>query len=306
MENLDAESIATLIKGGATALSVALGSKPAAVFIEKVSGMVGWAIEPTTIKRRARAEAAASIIKAEADQEVKAIGERVVARIAHEENRYQTNMEAVVLTALPNITVDAKPEELDDDWLASFFSKCRQVSNEDMQKLWSQLLAQEANEPGSFSIRTLNALATLSKEEAILFKDFSTFFWLYKGGQPIAIATHDMLSGKVPYNLSSNTVFHLDDLGFCNYNNVKEYTITEKDLYLVYNGRRFNLHRLNERGEKLPKLDSLPVGYMILTQIGRELANICIPTPNLDYMNDVIKSWELEGILVEEVVVNNN
>jgi hypothetical protein len=130
MSELDAESIATLVKGGVATLSVALGSKSAALLIEKISGALGWYTEPRRIIRNAKAEAAASIIKAEAEQEAKSVSERTAQRILNEEERYQKNMESIALGAIASVTEDAKPNDIGDDWLDGFFNRARHISDE--------------------------------------------------------------------------------------------------------------------------------------------------------------------------------
>jgi Protein of unknown function (DUF2806) len=41
----------------------------------------------------------------------------------------------------------AKPENLEKDWISNFFDKSKQTSDEAMRKLWSSILASEANNP---------------------------------------------------------------------------------------------------------------------------------------------------------------
>jgi hypothetical protein len=55
-----------------------------------------------------------------------------------EEERSQRDVESVVQKALPDLRDDAAPENIDDDWLTSFFEEARIVSNEEMQSLWGR------------------------------------------------------------------------------------------------------------------------------------------------------------------------
>ena len=59
---------------------------------------------------------------------------------------------------------------MDEDWIARFFELAKDVSREEMQKLWGRLLAGEISKPGQFSLRTLEVLRNLSAEEAKLFE----------------------------------------------------------------------------------------------------------------------------------------
>lgn len=293
MENLDAESIATIIKGGVTTLSVALGSKPAAIFVEKVSGMLGWAIEPTTIKRKARAEAAASIIKAEAEQEIKSLEQRSAARMIYEEARFQQNIEAIVLKALSNIKDDAKPNEVDDDWFTNYLEKCRRISNAEMQNLWAQILAGEINEPGSFSPITLNTLSLLTKDDAVLFKKLCSYVWLGEGGTPTIMLPYDVLMDKEVFNLTGNNVYHFGDIGLATYE-PDGLTHSGSDVSYAYHDRGYSI-KMRGTTDENALVTQFPVGNMNLTQAGREIYLICSPEPNWDYMTKVVEYWRSRG-----------
>src|SRR5207247_4111514 len=73
------------------------------------------------------------------------------------------------------------PQEIEDDWVTNFFDKCRLISDEQMQNLWSKVLAGEANSPGKFSKRTVNLLASLDKAEAGMFQNLCSFNWILDG-----------------------------------------------------------------------------------------------------------------------------
>ncbi len=108
-------------------------SKPAVALIEKISIAVGAVCKPVQIKRVAKAEAEALIIKAEAEIEVSAIHERGVARLLHQQTFKQKNIEDITLAATPLLHENANPEGIENDWLANFFSKCENVSNKEVQ-----------------------------------------------------------------------------------------------------------------------------------------------------------------------------
>ena len=136
-------------------------SKPVNTLIEKISNALGGHFEPHYIRKVAQAQADAAKIEAAAGIEVTDLRQRALRRHLAEEAKRQQNMEAIFAKAVPGIAGDAKTQDVEDDWLTNFFDKCRTVSDEDMQTLWSKLLAGEANHPGSFSKRTVNFLAAL-------------------------------------------------------------------------------------------------------------------------------------------------
>lgn len=130
-------------------------SKPATVLIEKISDAIGTIYEPTQIKRVAKAEAEADRIKTLASIETSELEQRAISRLVQEEGKKQEIIESITAQATNKLNDDAKPEDIEDDWISHFFEKCRNISDRDMQGLWSNLLSGEANRPGSYSKRTL-------------------------------------------------------------------------------------------------------------------------------------------------------
>lgn len=152
--------------------------KPVNTLIERVSDAVGGLTRPWQIRRVAGAEAEAAVIRAESEIRITELHKEAFLRFLDEEVVKQTNMESILLKAIPNVDPDnAKPEDVTGDWFANFFDKCRIVSDEDMQQLWARILAGEANNPGSFSRRTVNLMADLDKQDAEAFTHLCRFVW---------------------------------------------------------------------------------------------------------------------------------
>ncbi|MCM0021809.1 MAG: DUF2806 domain-containing protein [Tagaea sp.] len=65
---------------------------------------------------------------------------------------------------------DAKPstEEIDPDWLARWRRGAQDVSDEQLQQMWAQLLVSEASEAKSRSVRTIDLLSSLTRSDAEL------------------------------------------------------------------------------------------------------------------------------------------
>ena len=167
-------------------------SKPATVLIEKVSDAVGGIAKPWQIRRVARAEADAEFIRTQTKIEISEIEQRALERLVREEGMKQENIERITAQAIPLLTADAKPEEIETDWVTHVFDKCRLVSDAEMQSVWARILAEEANQPRTFSKRTIDLVASLDKVDAELFTSFCTFVWMF-GGVPRAVqrSIHD-------------------------------------------------------------------------------------------------------------------
>src|SRR5690349_16709473 len=95
--------------------------KPATTLIEKVSDAVGGIAKPWQIRRTAQAEADAEIIRAEARIQISEIERRAIVRMVREEGHKQENIESITGKAIPDLNPDAKPENIEKDWLTHFF-----------------------------------------------------------------------------------------------------------------------------------------------------------------------------------------
>jgi hypothetical protein len=95
----------------------------------------------------------------------------------HVEEKRLNNIKQVTeeaMKALPEHT-DVSDEPVDPDWFARFFDNVKDVSQENMQRLWGKLLAGEVAQSGRFSLRTLDVLRNLSSAEARLFERYCRF-----------------------------------------------------------------------------------------------------------------------------------
>ena len=180
-------------------------SEPAKVLIEKCSDAIGGIFKPSQIIRVAKAEAEAgkitAISKFETGEEIARLEQRALERFANEEMTKQSNMENIVRQAVPVLNQDAKPEQIEKDWLTNFFDKCRLISDKDMQSIWSKILAGEANAPGNFSKRTINFMDSLDKKDALLFTKLCDFNWkLTEGGfHPFIFGLQERIYKKSDY-----------------------------------------------------------------------------------------------------------
>jgi hypothetical protein len=101
---------------------------------------------------------------------------RVRERTEYQEAKRQLNIEQVALEAANELRgKEASAEPLDEDWVARFFESAKDVSSEEMQRIWAKILAGEVVRPGSFSVRCIEAVRNISREEAALFEGLSPY-----------------------------------------------------------------------------------------------------------------------------------
>ncbi|MEJ1366303.1 MAG: DUF2806 domain-containing protein [Candidatus Sedimenticola sp. (ex Thyasira tokunagai)] len=257
-------------------------SKPADTLVKKVSAAVGGIFEPMQIKRVAKAEAEASLIKAKSEIEITDLHRRAMHRFVEEEANRQENMEAITEKAFPQLEDGSNPSKMEDDWVTNFFDKSRIVSDSEMQDLWASVLAGEANSPGTYSKRTVNLLGDLDKKDAELFLALCSFGWLARNFTPLIFDSEAPI--YTDKGLGFEALSHLDSIGLIQFNHVSGFLRTRlpKIITVSYCGEPLSLTLEKEEGNQLK------IGMVLLTQAGKELALIC-QAPAVDGFVDYVK-----------------
>lgn len=261
-------------------------SRPATVLIEKISDAVGGIAKPWQIRRVAKAEADADKIRAVSNIEIDELQRRALQRFIMEEARKQRNIEEITAKALLRVVNEAQPENIEDDWIANFFDRCRLISDEEMQTLWSKLLAGEANSPGTYSKRTVNLLGSLDKSDASLFQSLCGFCWSMGHMVPLIYDVSAEIYTRQGINFSA--LKHLDEIGLLsfeplisyNLNNIPKRSVVyyyERPVYIEFDKENDNEFRL---------------GHVMLSKTGQELAPICDSGPVPGFYDFIFEYWE--------------
>jgi hypothetical protein len=244
-------------------------SKPADTLIKKIDKAVSGAFAPFQIRRIARAEADAAIIKAESEIQVTDLHRRAMHRFIEEESQRQKNIEDITLKALPELKEGSDPSKMDDDWVTNFFDKSRIVSDTEMQSLWSRVLAGEANTPGTYSKRTVNFLADLDKVDAETFSKLCGFVCGIGMLVPLVFDFNADIYKKEGVDFAA--LSHLESIGLIQISALSGFVLQTlpKRVFVLYHNKVIPL--------ELPK-DSdneLSIGKVVLTKTGRELQAVC-------------------------------
>lgn len=266
-------------------------SKPATVLVEKISDAVGGIFKPYQIVRVARAEAVAERVRAESQIEISEVERRTVQRFLREEVRKQRNIEEITRQALPQVNEGAEPETVGDDWIANFFDKCRLVSDADMQRLWSRVLAGEANAPGSYSKRTVNFLSSLDSSEANLFTQLCSCAWYI--GTPVPLI-YDVLNATYKKRgLDFISLSHLDTVGLIKFDNTVGFKRIglPKTVAVSYFGTLVTLEFPKDDG------NDLQLGKVLFTKTGMDLARVCGARPDPDIFRYTLDQWKRLGYI---------
>ena len=261
-------------------------TKPADTLIKKISNAVGVFFEPHQIKRVTKAKAEAAKTEAQSEIEITDLHRRAARRWIEEEAQQQKNMEDITAKAVPQLNENSNPDSMENDWIVNFFDKSRIVSNDEMQELWSRVLAGEANTPGTYSKRTVNFLSDLDKSEADLFTKLCGFVWMIGGLKPLMFDEKAEIYTR--HRMTFDNLIHLESIGLAQFSGVASFSSTgfPKRFTVTYYGRPLVLEMPQDADNKLI------VGKVLLTRIGKELAPICGSKPVEGFWEYVKDQWK--------------
>lgn len=275
-------------------------SKPGTKLINKISNAISGFAKPWQMRRIADAEAYAqetiarsdatvAAIQSQTEIEVTDLRRRAIQRWVSEEEAQQLNMEEILAAAIPLLSDESRPDEIEDDWIVNTFDKCRLISDDEMQLLWARVLAGEADRPGTVSKRTVSILSSLDKRDAQLFRELCSFVWEHDGDpEPLIYETDDDV--YAPFDTSFSTLEHLDDVGLINHaTGNRQYGLVTlpESITMQYFG---DVVRVSGYAD-----GNLIVGKAFFTRAGKQLFRVCEPKPNAAFLDFVIKRWDSMG-----------
>src|SRR5258708_1174051 len=269
-------------------------SKPATVLVEKIAEGIGGIARPWQIKRVAEEQAEAEKIHAVTQIEISELQRRAMTRLFAEEARKQNNIESITAKAIPQLDANARPENVEDDWIANFFDKCRLISDEEMQKLWARVLSGEANSPGRFSKRTIALLASLDKSDAKMFSSLCRFTCSV-GGQLVPVITNYANQVYANNGIDFVLLTYLEGIGLIRFNYTPKHVFSidalAQEPVIDYFGQnipmRFDSDTDNE----------LTVGQVLFTQAGAQLFTISEAKGLDEFFNYLNTIWRRDGPL---------
>lgn len=267
-------------------LALAALAVPTNTAIQAFRDAVSALSAPFQIRRLAAAEASAQMLEAKGDIETEALRQRARHSRELEEIRHQHNKEQITAGAeafLPAALPERRP---DPDWIFHFFEEARNTSDQEMQRLWSKLLAGEFSGPGTFSRRTVSTVKLLDSADA---KAFSAFCKVVDdAGHAILVKGDDFVVEAL--GLSFSVLDHLDAIGLIRLNPLGTFSLIqpfEPDEEAFPQYVPFTLgYPIAEVKVDLPVLDAsdearLELGQAVLTHQGRELSTLVDRAPQL-------------------------
>lgn len=177
--------------------------------VETIANATGLTALGTIMNARGEANAQTYLAKkkAQTDAEIEILrlqGQEKVAQYVLARNIQKLeNVEEIVSKAKKQFAPDEQVSEepVEKDWMSRFLDIAEEISDKDLQDIWGRILAGEIKKPKSYSLRTLEVMRNMSKEEASLVMKASTF--------QVAL---DLVSTE-PFALSLMEQISLDDIG---------------------------------------------------------------------------------------------
>lgn len=287
-------------------------SGPLTKLIEVLSSGTGAIYRPVGIRREAKAQAEATRLLGNAQTEIKVtrsnafavaealntrilveaseqIEDRAKARVIHREALRQANIEAIANAAASHMPQDVSEAPVDEDWKARFFNIAEDVSNSDMQDLWGRVLAGEVARPSSYSLRSLEVLRNLTKEEAEMFRHIR--YLSTDQGSILKVAGTDLSAFGVTYQ----AILDLRAAGLVADNDMLKITFqrlgTHPHFVMAYNGKALLIEF------KDPSATEIGFDNFALTRVGVELLSLIEPEPNRSYLQQVAERNQVTCIL---------
>lgn len=261
--------------------------------LDKCANATGYIIKPKNIKL-AKINAQKSIIEEISTRtDINPIERYAIISNIKQITKQHKNNAAILKIASEHLNPSAKPENIDDDWLLHFFERSKNISSEDMQKIWGKILAGEANQNNSFSKKLLDILPIMSFDDA---KKFMSII-------PFCIDTDDDEDPIAPIiiNRSGNEIYQKHDITFNNLISCERLGLVKHTFeHLYFKSRSMNISYENKKYLISSKI-AIPLGECVLTLEGIQLVKICDRLYDSNFLNYIIDYWKSNNIKVEQL-----
>lgn len=281
---------------------IKIEGRPLEKLIEVISNGIGTLYRPRAIRKEADAKAYEIKVIEKAKYEAIADGklieaenlDRINERLVAKEIKRQNNIDDVVEIALNNLsqTESVTDTPIEHDWSTRFFDIVQDISDKDMKLLWGKILAGEVKKPQSYSMRTLELLRNLSKEEADIFVKVSQYvlhqkdYFIFNDSQKMS-----------HFGISYTDIARLTEIGLIQTGTFvyKEYKASQdRDAKIAILYKEFVLIITIRSGAKNI---SLPIDC--LTTAGKELYQLIDVSPDIEYIKTIGEYIKKDNVLTE-------
>ncbi|HSW55575.1 MAG TPA: DUF2806 domain-containing protein [Ignavibacteriaceae bacterium] len=224
------------------------------------------------------------------------IKDRATNRIGYQEQKRQQNIEEITQKAANQLRSESEVsnEPVDADWTTRFFNLAQDISEEEMQNLWAQVLAGEVKQPKSYSLRTLELLKNITKDEAQIFVKAANFVISSNTGLFIYKEKGDNFLSD--YGLSFENTLLLSEVGLLQteFNLVVNLGNTEKDNIFYFEYGHYLIKVTKKANSSVHKIPLLR-----FSTVGEQLFKLIKIYPVEDYLKKFCLSMQSDNIQVE-------
>ncbi len=196
-------------------------------------------------------------------------------------------------------TIKENANNYDMDWFMKFYEYAGTVSNEEAQKLWASVLANEIEKPNTTPLSLLHCLSIMEHEEALFFCNISRFVLQdFKDASPHLLLF--VSSSRAAYKNSKITpekLKNLEHLGLVECDFINEYIFNDKKYFRAGN------HSIKVFGDPNNN-NKIKAGNAVFTKNGKILYSIIdsnYKQYNADILNYTISKFKNRNC---NVVVN--
>jgi len=214
----------------------------------------------------------------------------VIGRMISKEIKRQRNLASIVSTAYDQLESikSVSHEPVDEDWITRFFSVAEEITSEEMQKLWGKILAGEIATPRTYSLRTLDILKNINKDEAELFSSVGKY--AIKGElASFIIGDNNYIETVIGISLSDR--LFLEELNLLN-NNIFDYSFEKSSQDSInefkYAERTIIVNKKADGEHRIP--------IFKFTNCGEELLNFVESSFSEEYFDKFLSMIENENI----------
>lgn len=281
------------------AKAVASTMNAAEKMLEVVSDATGGIFKPKQMVRKAKATtkvidliAEASekhpelLIKYEADgvvisNELSALTERTFNRLTTLEMIKQINIESIINQSFEELETQSVDnyDEVDKDWILKFFNSIENISDENMQKVWAKILSGKIKTPKNYTLRTIDVLSNLSKEDCE-FISFVKQFVFQSGNDYYLYNNQEMLQ---KYGVDFDKLSYLQELNIIHssqHTNIMFNTLKDTDMLINHNGYVIFCNKANE---------TINIPVFTFTKVGVELLSLADVVLNNEFAMEMMK-----------------
>jgi len=219
--------------------------------------------------------------------------------IVSQELRKQENLDKIIAKALSEI-VNVADEKISDvsvneTWMLQFLNSSKYATEEEVQNLWARILSDEVASPGSYSLRTIKTLETMTKKDADNFIRICNIAFYHQYKEIYLIPSSSDLITKMGVDFLD--VIALQEIGLLSSGLALK--IVKGSMPLQFDSMLFKYNGKND----------ISIGIHTFTTVANQLYSLVDITspklPNDDVIEDLFQLKSGDGVSIHKLLPDN-